>query len=290
MRSLTAPRRDPAPSRLSYRLQRLALTPMVRVAVRRGLPLLALLLVLAVLLGDADRRAVLTDRIADLRMQIQQRDEFMVHEIRIDGASDLVAAEIGRALALDLPVSSFDLDLEALYDGVARLDAVSRTDLRVRPGGVLEVRVVQRVPAAIWRGPTGLHLLDADGARVALLPRRADRPELPLLAGEGAERAVPEALRILDAARPIAGRIRGLTRMGERRWDVVLDNGQRILLPRADPVPALERVVALDAARDLLDRDVAAVDMRNPARPTLRLGAATALRLRNIKLTELGVD
>ena len=52
---------------------------------------------------------------------------------------------------------------------------------------------------------------------------------------------------------------------------MVLDRGQRILLPAEGALGALERVVALDSAQQLLSRDVVAVDMRNPARPTLRL-------------------
>jgi cell division protein FtsQ len=77
--------------------------------------------------------------------------------------------------------------------------------------------------------------------------------------------------------------LRGLVRVGERRWDVVLDRDQRILLPEADPVPALERVIALDEATELLARDVAVVDMRNPSRPTLRLTAAAMEELRRLR-------
>ena len=74
--------------------------------------------------------------------------------------------------------------------------------------------------------------------------------------------------------------MRGLIRMGERRWDVVLDRDQRILLPEDDPVSALQRVAAIDAAQDMMARDLTIVDMRNPARPTVRL-AAPATRPRN---------
>jgi hypothetical protein len=42
---------------------------------------------------------------------------------------------------------------------------------------------------------------------------------------------VPEALALVAAARPAVPRLRGLVRMGERRWDLVLDRDQRILLP-----------------------------------------------------------
>ena len=80
----------------------------------------------------------------------------------------------------------------------------------------------------------------------------------------------------------------GLVRMGERRWDMVLDRGQRILLPEDAPIDAVNRVIALNEAQDLLKRDVAVVDMRNPARATLRLSteAATAMR----RVSETGTD
>ena len=61
--------------------------------------------------------------------------------------------------------------------------------------------------------------------------------------------------------------------MGERRWDVVLDRGQRILLPVDHPVRALERVIVLDQGSELLERDVVAVDMRLGERPTLRMSS-----------------
>jgi cell division protein FtsQ len=59
--------------------------------------------------------------------------------------------------------------------------------------------------------------------------------------------------------------------MGERRWDLVLDRDQRILLPATNPVQALERLLALDHAQDLMNRDILTVDLRSDHRPTLRL-------------------
>ncbi|MEL6209777.1 MAG: cell division protein FtsQ/DivIB [Pseudomonadota bacterium] len=82
----------------------------------------------------------------------------------------------------------------------------------------------------------------------------------------------PEALELMQVATLIAPRIRGLLRVGERRWDVILDRDQRIMLPEEGAVSALEQVIAMDQARQLLARDVAVIDMRNPDRPTLRMG------------------
>jgi len=82
---------------------------------------------------------------------------------------------------------------------------------------------------------------------------------------------VAQALELVEAARPLGERLRGLVRMGARRWDVVLDRDQRIMLPEQAPLRALERVIALEQAQDILSRDVARIDMRLERRPTVQM-------------------
>ncbi len=61
---------------------------------------------------------------------------------------------------------------------------------------------------------------------------------------------------------------------------MVLDRSQRIMLPETGAAAAMERVIALDQAEDLLARDVLVVDMRSEDRPTVRLAQAAADELR----------
>ncbi|MFV2052181.1 cell division protein FtsQ/DivIB [Aliiroseovarius sp. YM-037] len=279
----TPPRRDPAPSRISYRIQRLLLTPLFRGFLRIGLPMAAAAGVGTMVLSDQDVRDRIGLTITEIRRSIEERPEFMVKLMAVDGASSEIGEDIREVLPVDFPVSSFDLDLEEMRNSVLSLDAVADADLRIRAGGVLQIDVTERVPAVVWRGPQGVELLDAEGHRVSALIARAERPDLPLLTGEGAENAVPEALAIFDVAGPILDRMRGLVRTGERRWDVVLDRKQRILLPEHGAVAALERVIALDQAQDLLGRDLVAIDMRNENRPTIRLAEQAVTELRRIK-------
>jgi len=282
-----APRRDPAPSRWAYRMNRLWLTPAFRAAVRLGGPVALVLLVLGLWLGDADRRAAVHGIYVDLREGFQNRPEFMVDFLAIEGASPVLAVSIRRALALDLPMSSFDIDLAAARIEVEAFDAVARAEVRIAPGGILQVVVTEREPAVVWRLPDGLWLLDAEGHRVARLSTREARADLPLIAGEGAERAVPEALMLIAAARPIAPRIRGLVRVGERRWNLVLDRDQTILLPARDPLRALDHALALQRAQGLLERDIVAVDLRLPARITVRLAPGPDGAARIVALNKL---
>ena len=158
-----------------------------------------------------------------------------------------------------------------MRDTIAGLDPVKSAIVRIRPGGVLQVDVVERQPVVIWRSRKGLALLDETGTFINTLTSRTERPDLPLILGKGANQNVAEALALFQAAKPLGDRMRGIVRIGERRWDVALDRDQAIMLPAQQPVSALQRVIALSEAQDMLSRDVAVVDMRIGARPTLRM-------------------
>ncbi|UWR34569.1 cell division protein FtsQ/DivIB [Sulfitobacter sp. W027] len=262
---------DPAPSRWSWRMQRLMLTPGFRFALRVGLPFTVSLLAGTIYMADEERRGTVVQAIADVRASIQERPEFMVKLMAIDGASDLVSTEIRTALPLEFPLSSFDLDLPQVREKITSIDGVKQANVRIRPGGVLQIDVIPRVPVAVWRSETGLALVDNTGVHVARIEARRDHADLPLIAGAGAAKAVPEALKLIAAANVLGDRLRGLVRVGGRRWDVVLDRNQTIMLPEENALQALERVIALEGAQEVLTRDVARVDMRLAARPTLRM-------------------
>ncbi|APE43060.1 cell division protein FtsQ [Sulfitobacter alexandrii] len=279
----TAVKADPAPSRWAWRIQRLMLTPGFRLMLRAGVPFCLTLMAGTIYLADDARRTQIVEAVADARRAIEERPEFMVKLMAIDGAEDALSAEIRAAVPIEFPLSSFDLDLEQVRDTIKGLNSVKNASVRIKPGGVLQVVVMPRVPVAVWRNAEGLTLVDEGGAPVARIAGRAERPDLPLIAGEGAARHVPEALTLIKATEPIAGRVRGLVRMGARRWDVVLDRDQRILLPEYDALPALERVIALQGAQEVLTRDVSRVDMRLSERPTVRLTEEATEAWWNIK-------
>ena len=280
-------KRDPAPSKWAYRWERLWLTPGFRKLVRVGAPMGIAFLLGISYFGNEARQQAIAAWVVDARDSIETRPEFMVKAMAIDGASDALRGHIREVMPVDLPISSFDLDLEAMRAQVETLAAIKRVDIRIKAGGFLQVNVEERIPAIIWRGPDGLELLDESGHRVALLEQRRDRPDLPIIAGEGANEVVSEALALIDTAQPIYDRLLGLVRISETRWDMVLDRGQRIMLPEMAAGAALDRVIALNEAQDLLKRDVARIDFRNAQRPTLRLTAAAMDDMRVLKGIEI---
>lgn len=289
MRSMNRPRDDYAPSRIAYRVNRLWLSPVVRVLLLWVLPLST---VVASgywwAIQPGTQTQIATWR-AEIEARLRDQPDFQVRQMAIMGASPDLASEIRRAVDLDFPMSVLDLPLEDLRDRVAAFDAVADVEAQVMLGGALVLTVTERTPVAVWRHSGGLDLIDIQGHRVAVTDRRDGAPDLPLITAQGAQRAVSEALALYTAAEPIAERVRGLTRQGERRWDMVLTGGQIVRLPEKGALPALQRVIALHEAGELLDRDVPVIDMRNPQRPTIQLGPDAFAYMRTMRAFEQGL-
>jgi cell division protein FtsQ len=255
-------------------MQRLWLTPAFRVFMRFGLPVLVVALVFGIFMASQARRDFLSGLMNSAKDQVTERPMFMVNLMSIDGASPELADAVRAKLALKLPQSALELDLDAIRITAENLDAVARAVVRFGAGNVLQITITEREPAFVWRTNAGLMLLDGTGHRIAALAERADRADLPLIAGEGADQSILEAKALLQAAGPLESRIRGLVRIGTRRWDLALDRDQRVLLPADNPVAAVEGLIALNAAENILARDLLSVDLRNPQRPVLRLAPA----------------
>lgn len=278
-------RRDPSPSLWRYRMDRLRRRASVQFAFRR---LSAPLLLLAVGAWLWNQQAVWVwgDRqIAELREAIAARPEFAVTGLAISGGGPRLRTLAHEEIGLEGPVSSLELDLGALRKRIEALPGIASARLTVGPDGILRAALTERIPVALWRWDGQLHLVDREGVVIGPVAARADRRALPLIIGAGADRAVPEALALHARAAPLHNRLRALVRVGERRWTLALDQDQAIMLPAKGAEPALARVLALDAAEDLLARDVVVIDMRLPRRPTLRMtdrAVAELLRLRAI--------
>jgi cell division protein FtsQ len=236
-----------------------------------GTPIFAIIFGVGWYLSDDTRVENIRSQVATVRQNLENRPEFMVNLMRIQDVSAELSDDIRAVTAIDYPISSFELDLQDMRARIEGLDAVSSAKLVVRSGGVLDVIVAERLPALVWRSRDGLELLDQSGHRVSSLGSRQTRSDLPLIVGDGADKATQEALALLKAASPISGRIRGLNRIGERRWDMVLDRNMRIMLPEENSVAALESILGLDEVDALLTRDLLAIDLRDPRRTTLRL-------------------
>lgn len=171
------------------------------------------------------------------------------------------------------------LDPQNVQARVESLDWVASARVRRLWPSTLVVEVERRQSYARWRENGQVTVIDANGERL-LTERAADHPELPLVVGAGAGPAAQPLLIALEELPEVRARLTSLVRVGDRRWNVELENGATIALPEQGAVEALTRLEALQAQYALLDRPLAQLDMRAPGRLAVRVHPELAGGLR----------
>lgn len=271
---------DPAPSIISYRIMRLMLVPRLRLIFTIGFPSLLIFCVTLGLLININVWENISAIKKDLKLAFVERPEFMIKVASVDGSSDELANEIREILPLDFPVSYFDLDIKYLHKVVNELPAVASAAIKITVGGVLQINVAEKSPAFIWRKNNVMSVIDETGSFIRIANSRVDYPELPLVVGEAADLAVAEVSSLMQANDYFKDHVRAFIRVGERRWDLILENNLRIMLPQREFLAAFDRLMLMNEAGSLLSGKLSNIDMRLVERPTVRVDTVSVDPLR----------
>ncbi len=216
---------------------------------------------------------------------VTARTGFAVDQIKVVGNRETSEIDILDKLDLDGWTSLIGFDAEAARERVATLPWVEGAAVRKIYPHTLEVRIEERAPFALWQQDTQVSVIERDG-RVIAPYAGGNQAVLPLLVGTGAPLHAPEFLEKVAHYSDLANRVRAYVRVGERRWDLKLDNGITVKLPEDDVETALAGLVDLDREQSLLSRDIAAVDMRIADRLALEL-TPEAVKARQAALKEM---
>ena len=271
---------DPAPSRIAYRIMRLMLIPRLRLIFTLGFPSLLIFCATLGLFININVWENISAIKKDLKLAFVERPEFMIKVASIDGSSDELANEIREILPLDFPVSYFDLDIKYLHKVVNEIPAVASAAIKISVGGVLQINVTEKSPAFIWRKDNVMSVIDETGSFIRIANSRVDYPKLPLVVGEAANLVVSEISSLMQANEYFKDHVRAFIRVGERRWDLILENNVRIMLPQREFLAAFDRLMLMNEAGSLLSGRLSNIDMRLVVRPTVRVDTVSVDPLR----------
>ncbi len=190
---------------------------------------------------------------------------FAADDIRITGMVHQDAAIVLNALGVRPGGSLVGFDATNAKALLENLDWVSTATVQRSFPNKLEISVVERVPFAVWQRAGSYYVIDRSGSAMSnVLP--GNLPALPLVTGEGAQFEVAELVNQLEVSTDLSSKVSGAARVGQRRWNLYLDNGITVLLPEENVAGALARLSALESSQQLLSKGVRSVDLRFPGR------------------------
>ncbi|WP_448661150.1 cell division protein FtsQ/DivIB [Sphingomonas sp. CJ20] len=188
-----------------------------------------------------------------------------VDEIQIDGLKRMDRMTV-YSQALDQDSRAMPLvDLALVRERLLKYPWIEDARVSRRLPNTLRIFIVERVPGAIWQNHGQLMLVDPSGVPLEPVSPTA-MPDLPLLIGDGANAQEPARRKLMDEAPALKPLVKAVTWVGNRRWDVTFNSGERLQLPEgeSEAAAALRKFAALDGEQRLLGKGSIRFDMRVP--------------------------
>jgi cell division protein FtsQ len=193
-----------------------------------------------------------------------------VQEVVIEGRQKTPEPLLRAALGVRTgdPILGF-----SLADARARIETINWVQGAIverRLPGTIVVQLQERRPFAVWQHQGRFVLIDRNGNTVTDSDVASFASQVPLVVGAGAPAAAAGLLDALAAYPLIMSRMVAAVRVGERRWNLRMNNGAEVLLPEGAEEPALAKLKELQSTYALLDRPLQGIDLRLPDRLMIR--------------------
>lgn len=195
---------------------------------------------------------------------------FGIDQVTVTGHAFTQDRDVYDAIDLDNVRSFLALDTGAVRARIGRLPWVATADLTRTFPGRLDVRITERKPFAVWRRGGEETLIDRTG-RVLARINPGSVPDLPRVAGEGANAQFAVLMGLVARFPGIAGRLESAEWVAERRWTLNLSDGVTLHLPTDREALSLEQLSG-ELAR-LVAVPGRTIDLRAPGRIAVRRGA-----------------
>lgn len=202
---------------------------------------------------------------------------FGIKSIEISGQVLTADADIITLLTVGTGDSTLTFDAQKAQARLEWLRSVkSATVRKVYPNRII-VSIVEKEPVLRWRVGKTTWLIDERGDKIGT--DIASYTDLPLVIGQGAADDAVPMVRLLSRHTKVNDGLAALSRIGDRRWDLIYRNGLRVQLPETGVAQALDRLDSYQQDYALLDRDVTQIDLRVPGLVTLTPGELAAAEI-----------
>ncbi|MGB8841352.1 MAG: cell division protein FtsQ/DivIB [Aliidongia sp.] len=194
---------------------------------------------------------------------------FAVQEIEVEGRTTTSRDDLLKAIEVARGTPILAISPAKVKQQLETLPWVRTASVERHLPDTLHIRLTERVPLALWQRQGKMMLIDHEGVVVTTehLERYAN---LLLVVGEDAPRNAEALIQVLQTQPDLMRRVSAAIRVGERRWNLQLDNAITVELPESNVADAWTHLAQIDRSHALLARDIELVDLRLTDRVVVR--------------------
>jgi cell division protein FtsQ len=192
-----------------------------------------------------------------------------LREVRVEGRGETAIADILTAVRANRGDAILGIDIDGVRQRLEDLPWIVSAGVERRLPDQLIVQVTEAEPMALWQRNQKLFLVSRKGD-VIETANLAKYAKLLIIVGDEAPKRAQDLFDILAQEPELREHVTAAVLVGKRRWNIRMDNDVDVKLPEEGAGDAWRRFADLNRQDDLLDKDIAIVDLRQPDRIVVR--------------------
>ena len=218
-------------------------------------------------MSDADTR--LSNWMYSKTLEVTANKGFTVKNILVEGRKYTNAQTLKAIIDVDKGDALLGFDPENTQETLSRLSWVKEVRVERRFPDTIYVELTERVPMALWQRNKRLSLIDTEG--VVLTDHDLEPfQDFVVVIGDEVPKYAPAFVTMLQAEPEVIAKMDAAILKSGRRWDLMLKSGSVVKLPEDNIALAFRRLVAMQAEKQIMDKDIKAIDVRDPTRILVR--------------------
>ena len=220
-----------------------------------------IILIVSIVIKTNDYEDRFLSEVPKYQVSISGAVGLVVDEVLVNGRQNTTKSSLLEALNVRLGEPILGLDLDVIQNRVVALPWVKTAQIQRQLPDRVVINLKERRPTGRWQRNGRLTLIDEDGVIIRKLSGDLFQ-HLPIIIGNDAPAKVKQVLPILKKEPELFRRVKALTFVGSRRWNVRVDDKIDIKLPEKQIDKAWSHLAAIEKGHKVLNDDVIAVDMR----------------------------
>ncbi len=181
--------------------------------------------------------------------KLSQNFGYIVEEIEVVGDNDNCHVADVSMLDKYKGVSTILISVEDIRKDLESVDCVGQVSVSRMLPSKLRVSIEPRVPIAIWQHKHKFFFIANNGS-VLQIRNSKDVSKFIIILGDHAPEKTPALLVLLHQEPELYQKVVSAIWIGDRRWNIIFDNGMELLLPEDGYVKAWNKFVELSKNND----------------------------------------
>ena len=265
---------DPAPSKLSYKINRLFYRLWFKLLLTIVFLALSVLLAKNFFYKSIDLNAEIRSISRESSDLYKGLTELSIRKILVKGARESLKKEI-ITLVENAATKGFSaLKAQALREKIEEIKKVKKAFVKFSTDGIVIVNVVERKEAIVFFNNDLYEVYDKDGVILTINQNYKGLSSFPLLVGKDGSKNIPELLALVNEIGSYKSKVLYYEWVGERRWDIHMKNDLVFKLPENNLSKGIKvmNMFLNETNRPL--NPIVSVDLRNINKPIIKFKKA----------------